>query len=92
MNQPSVRTALGQRIEAVLVILNAMPRPELSALEIVREAKVSSETICPTLTRMQELGWVSSRWDPRPRQGTYARFRLYKLTEAGIRSANAVRL
>lgn len=83
------RAVVGRRIESLLLAMYTAPHREMAPLDIGRSATgVPPGAVFPTLWRMESLGWVSSRWDdPRPAQGTYARRRLYKLTDAGHRRA-----
>lgn len=86
------RAVMGRRIDALLVAMYTAPHREMAPLDIGRRATgVPSGAVVSTLARMETLGWVSSRWDTRARQGTFARPRLYKLTDAGVRRAAGLR-
>lgn len=56
-------------------------------LRIVGETHRPAGSIYPILARLEESGWVASRWDESAQRGP--RRRLYELTEEGRRSADA---
>jgi PadR family transcriptional regulator PadR len=72
--------------QRVLAALLEDPTIELYGLEISGRAGLPSGTIYPMLARLEQLGWLSSRWEEidsrlegrRPR-------RYYKLTGLGVR-------
>jgi len=66
-------------------------RRELSGAEIAKAAKLSSGTLYPILYRLEEVGWLDSRWetgDPsvlgRPRR------RYYRITGEGAKRVQRV--
>jgi PadR family transcriptional regulator PadR len=68
----------------VLAALMTTLRDELSGAEIGREAKLASGSLYPILARLEDAGWLASRWeveDPsalgRPRR------RYYRFTALG---------
>jgi len=72
----------------VLSVMLENPMSEHYGLELSKDADLASGTIYPILRRLEQQGWVVSRWeeiDPvaegRPRK------RLYQLTGAGAREA-----
>lgn len=72
----------------VLSVMTEDVMGEHYGLELCKAADLPSGTIYPILRRLEEQGWVTSRWenvDPvvegRPRK------RLYQLTGTGARSA-----
>jgi DNA-binding PadR family transcriptional regulator len=74
----------------VLGALMSSPLDELSGADIARNSKLASGTLYPILFRLEEAGWVESRWeagDPhllgRPRR------RYYRVTPLGATSALA---
>lgn len=74
-------------LEALLVDTDK----EFSGAEIWAETKVSPRYRYPILMRLEEIGWLSSRWEKlvsdkrsRPRR------RYYKLTPEGHAKANAM--
>ena len=69
----------------------ASPATELSGAEIAKHAKLASGTLYPILMRLEEAGWLKSRWeagDPtllgRPRR------RLYRITAKGVKNVGQV--
>lgn len=50
-------------------------------LEISKATGVKSATVYMLLARLEEDGWVTSKWDDSPKRG--ANRRIYKLTSAG---------
>ena len=72
----------------VLGALMANTHAELSGSDISRPTSLASGTLYPILMRLEDAGWLSSRWESEnPRDLGRPRKRLYKLTETGIRSA-----
>jgi DNA-binding PadR family transcriptional regulator len=66
-------------------------RRELSGADIAAASKLKSGTLYPILARLEEAGWLSSRWeagDPvtlgRPRR------RYYRVTAEGAKNVRAV--
>jgi DNA-binding PadR family transcriptional regulator len=64
---------------------------ELSGAELAKLSKLASGTLYPLLHRLENAGWLKSRWeegDPsilnRPRR------RYYKITAQGVRSIRSV--
>jgi len=75
----------------VLGALTSRPGDDLSGAEIAKRTKLASGTLYPILFRLEEAGWLSSRWeveDPaalgRPRR------RFYRITAEGVKSVQAV--
>lgn len=75
----------------VLGTVMASPATELSGAEIAKHAKLASGTLYPILMRLEEAGWLKSRWeagDPtllgRPRR------RLYRITAKGVKNVGQV--
>jgi PadR family transcriptional regulator PadR len=72
----------------VLGALMSCPQAELSGAQIGRTTKLPTGTLYPILLRLDQAGWVKSRWeegDPhilgRPRR------RFYRITALGERNA-----
>ncbi|WP_315836791.1 PadR family transcriptional regulator [Bradyrhizobium prioriisuperbiae] len=70
----------------VLSTLMSHPADELSGAEIAKQSRLASGTLYPILARLEDAGWLQSRWeegDPadlgRPRR------RYYKITAAGAK-------
>jgi DNA-binding PadR family transcriptional regulator len=75
----------------VLGALMASSAPDLSGAEIAKHAKLASGTLYPILLRLEEAGWLKSRWeagDPtllgRPRR------RFYRITAKGLKNVEQV--
>jgi PadR family transcriptional regulator PadR len=75
----------------VIGALMERPRGELSGAEIGASTKLPSGTLYPILVRLEDAGWLQSRWeseDPallgRPRR------RYYRVTAEGVRSVRKV--
>jgi len=63
---------------------------EVSGAEIARSAKLASGTLYPILMRLEEAGWVESRWETEdPHELGRPRRRLYQATGLGIRKARS---
>ena len=75
--------------QSIQVLGELMSRPvaELSGAEIAKRTKVASGTLYPILLRLEDAGWLQSRWeteDPavlgRPRR------RFYRITAYGAKN------
>src|SRR5215831_8341597 len=63
---------------------------EISGSDIAKRKKLASGTLYPILLRLEEAGWLTSRWEVEdPRELGRPRRRLYRLTGEGARSAKA---
>ena len=63
---------------------------ELSGAEIGREAKLSSGTLYPILMRLEDCGWLESRWETEgPQTLGRPRRRYYRTTGLGQTRARA---
>lgn len=87
----SKRPRLSDQTIKVLNALMASPAAELSGVEIAKHAKLASGTLYPILIRLEEVGWLESRWeagDPsllgRPRR------RFYRITAEGSKNIEQV--
>jgi PadR family transcriptional regulator PadR len=85
------RLRLSSQTITVLGAMMASPASELSGAEIAKHAKLASGTLYPILLRLEETGWLKSRWeagDPtllgRPRR------RFYRITAEGIKNVEQV--
>jgi PadR family transcriptional regulator PadR len=71
----------------VILILSAMLQradEEWYGLELSEHAELKSGTIYPALLRLEEAGWLTSRWeDVDPSEVKRPRRRLYRLTGVG---------
>ena len=73
----------------VLKFLLAAPREARSGAEMSRASGVGSGTLYPMLARLEQAGWLESRWeDVDPSQAGRPRRRLYTLTGLGQTKAN----
>lgn len=82
--------------QLVLRAMIADPTREMYGLEIAQVAELASGTIHPILARLENCGWLESRWeDLDPHQAGRPRRRYYRLTPDGIvhaaRALNRVR-
>jgi PadR family transcriptional regulator len=82
---------LTQQVLKVLGALMSDQVRELSGAEIAKVSKLSSGTLYPILYRLEEFGWLDSRWetgDPaalgRPRR------RYYRITAEGAKRVREV--
>jgi len=88
-NQPGPRMTLPTQL--VLRALLADPAQEKYGLQICAEARLPSGTIHPILGRLENLGWLESRWEDTAaahREGRPRR-RYYQLTSDGAERARA---
>jgi DNA-binding PadR family transcriptional regulator len=64
------------------------PTAERYGLEIAAEAELKSGSLYPILARLEELGWVESRWEEvDPVAAGRPRRRYYRLTGSGVKHA-----
>jgi DNA-binding PadR family transcriptional regulator len=62
----------------------------LSGAEIGRAAKLPSGTLYPILLRLEQAGWLESRWEAEtPQELGRPRRRFYQLTGIGARNAKS---
>lgn len=74
----------------VLGALISCPHDELSGAQIGRTTKLATGTIYPILSRLEEAGWVKSRWeDGDPHILGRPRRRFYRITALGAKKANS---
>ena len=74
----------------VLAILMSHRQAEVSGAEIARSTKLASGTLYPILLRLEEAGWVESRWESEdPHDLGRPRRRLYEVTGVGARKAQS---
>jgi PadR family transcriptional regulator PadR len=76
-----------------LKVLGAVMSPmheEMSGAEIGRSTSLASGTLYPILFRLEEAGWLSSRWEVGdPSELGRPRRRLYRITGVGARKAKS---
>lgn len=76
--------------QAVLGALLARPADERYGLEIADAAGLPGGTIYPILIRLEQLGWLESRWeDVNPQEEGRPPRRYYRFSEAGAQAATA---
>ncbi len=86
LNEPRMTT---QTLKALGAILSATGG-ELSGAEISREVKLQSGTLYPLLMRLEQCGWLESRWETEdPHALGRPRRRYYKVTGIGQTRARA---
>src|SRR5271155_3756063 len=72
----------------VLGTLLSSPRDELSGADIGRATKLASGTLYPILLRLEQAGWLDSRWETEdPRELGRPRRRFYRVTGVGVKKA-----
>lgn len=63
---------------------------ELSGAQIARATKLGSGTLYPILLRLEQAGWLESRWETEdPRALGRPRKRFYRVTGIGAQKARA---
>ncbi|WP_460443588.1 PadR family transcriptional regulator [Amycolatopsis stemonae] len=74
--------------QLVLRALLADTAREMYGLEICAAAELPSGTVHPILARLEDIGWLESRWeDVDPREAGRPRRRFYRLTGDGAKAA-----
>ena len=74
----------------VLKVFLDAPHAEISGVEITRQIGIKSGTLYPILIRLEEAGWLESRWEVvDPRHVGRPRRRYYRMTGDGHRVALA---
>ena len=79
-------------LQVIDLFLAEPGREDWFALEICRQTRLGSGTVTQILFRLQEWGWVTSRWEDATeahRQGRPRR-RFYQLTGLGARESREV--
>lgn len=78
-----------QTLRVLSAIVGAGGR-ELSGAEISREARLASGTLYPLLMRLEQCGWLESRWETEdPEALKRPRRRYYRVTGVGETRARA---
>lgn len=74
----------------VLALFLANRTDAIAGSEIAKSAKLASGTLYPILLRLENAGWLTSRWETEdPHELGRPRRRLYRLTGEGARCAKA---
>lgn len=75
----------------VLGALVSHPGDELSGAEIAKRTKLASGTLYPILFRLEEAGWLDSRWEIEdPAMLRRPRRRFYRITAEGAKNVREV--
>ena len=81
--------------QLVLRLLLDAPDHEMYGLKVIQESALPPGTVYPLMQRLEQAGWVESRWEegePAERHGRPPR-RYYRLTREGAtRARNALEL
>jgi PadR family transcriptional regulator, regulatory protein PadR len=76
--------------QLVLRTLLADPAQEMYGLQICSEAGLPSGTIHPILARLEQWGWLESRWEQSdPKEEGRPRRRYYRMTQNGTERARS---
>jgi DNA-binding PadR family transcriptional regulator len=79
---------LSLQTQRVLAVLLEDPSAEVYGLDIMDRAGLSSGTLYPILARLEQAGWVMSRWeDIDERAAGRRRRRYYRLSRMGAEQA-----
>lgn len=74
----------------VLMVLMENSRGELSGAEIGKTAKLQTGTLYPILMRLEQAGWLESRWEvEEPQLLGRPRRRFYRVTTLGAQQTRA---
>jgi PadR family transcriptional regulator PadR len=87
--QPGPRMTLPTQLVLRALLVN--PAQEMYGLQICTDAGLPSGTIHPILARLENLGWLESRWEEHDtaRRERRPRRRYYQLTSDGAEHARA---
>jgi len=78
-----------QTLKVVATLMSRI-QDEMSGAEIARSTKLASGTLYPILVRLEEAGWVESRWETEdPHELGRPRRRFYRVTGAGATRARS---
>src|SRR5580765_5290533 len=93
MLQPSGPRMTLQTLRVLKVFLDAFNesvRMELAGADIMRQGDIASGTMYPILLRLEDAGWLTSRWEAQKAEDLgRPRRRFYKLTPSGLKGARA---
>jgi PadR family transcriptional regulator, regulatory protein PadR len=74
----------------VLGAFSSQPEAGLSGAEIGRATGLLSGTLYPILMRLEQAGWLESKWEEdEPHKLGRPRRRLYRITGLGVKSVRA---
>lgn len=71
----------------LLRVLLDSPRGELHGYELLKRTGLASGTLYPLLLRLEQAGWIASRWEARERPGGRPRRRFHRLSPDGAEHA-----
>lgn len=75
----------------VLSVMQEDPGTAMYGLQLSRSTGLKSGTLYPLLDRLEEVGWVESRWEtPDPTARRHPRRRYYSLTGTGVHEARHI--
>jgi PadR family transcriptional regulator PadR len=84
-NKPRITS---QTLKVLAILMSGTQ--EMSGAEIARSTKLSSGTLYPILLRLEEAGWVESRWETGdPHELGRPRRRFYQATGIGMKEAQS---
>ena len=87
---PDHEVRLSRPALLILATLLEHPQEELSGADLRRQTGVATGTLYPILLRLEDAGWLTSRWEElNPREAGRPRRRLYSMTGLGVRKAQA---
>jgi len=79
-----------QTLRVLAALLTDDHRGELSGAQLSRETGLASGSLYPMLARLEDAGWLSSRWETEdPRALGRPRRRFYRVTGLGAAKAQA---
>ena len=71
-------------LQTLKVLGTLAPGNELSGADIRRASKLATGTVYPILLRLEDAGWVTSRWEEiDPKEAGRPQRRFYRLTAVG---------
>jgi len=80
---------LSHQTATLLVELLANPGTWRYGYDLIRTTDLTAGTLYPTLIRLADSGWLTTRWEARTEGGRPPRH-LYRLTGEGVRGARAM--
>lgn len=75
-------------LDVLDVFVSDAPKDQ-HGFKLAQRTRRPTGTIYPILMRLEDMGWLASRWDEDTPEGKPRR-RLYHLTEAGLAGASAL--
>ena len=84
----SLRRVTAATLDVLEIFVSDTPMDQ-HGFKLAQRTRRPTGTIYPILMRLEEMGWLASRWDEDTPEGRPRR-RLYHLTEAGLAGATAL--